>query len=336
MGIPKKIKKTAIIFGAKIGDVVNVQPVCRLLKEKYPDSELIFITWPGAKEIAELLPEVNFVEIFDNKGTGKNPLIFMQDILKIRLKHKIDLAVVINESSTYSLIAFLLGAKYRVGRHKSGPSFFLHKKYLLTDEYLEATHVIKNYLKAVEPLGLFTDDYSLSLSTDFDTNDVEYINKLIDEAGYSNYKLIGFSPSSALEHKDWLPQEGKRLIDLINKIPGYKVVLTGEYMAQVYAQEIRELSTDDFLDLSQKTNVKQFAALLRKFNKLITVDTGSAHLAYVFNIPTVVMFFNTLYKIWGPQDTNLHKIIYNPDKYAVKAEDVLKELNLTVEPIYEK
>ena len=170
------------------------------------------------------MPEVDYVETFDNKGRGKNPLIFLQDALKIRLKHKIDLAVVINESSTYSLVAFLIGAKYRIGRHKFGTSIFLNKKYSLTKED-EESHIIQNYLKAIEPLGLFTDDYSLSLRTDFALKDVEYIDKLIDEAGYSDYKLIGFSPSSALEHKDWIAEEGKRFIDLINNIPGYKVVL---------------------------------------------------------------------------------------------------------------
>lgn len=327
MGFPKKIKKIAIVFGAKIGDVVNVQPVCRVLKQAYPESELVFVTWPGAKEIAELVPEVDFVEIFDNKGKGKNSLVFLQDALKIRLKHKIDLAVIINDSSTYSFMAFLINAKYRVGLYKSGPSFLLHKKYSLTKED-EKSHVIQNYLKAIEPIGLSTDDYSLSLRTDFEAKDVEYIDKLIDDSGYSSCKLIGFSPSSALEHKDWIPEEGKRFIDLINQIPEYKVILTGEYVAQQYAKRLRELGTDEFLDLSQKTNVKQFAYLVKKFHKLVTVDTGSAHLAYVYNIPSVVLFFNDLYKIWGPMNTNLHKIIYNPDKYAVKAEDILKELSL--------
>lgn len=327
MGLPKKIKKIAIVFGAKIGDVVNIQPVCRVLKQAYPESELIFITWPGAVQIAELLPEVDFVEVFDNKGKGKNPLIFLKDALRIRFRHKIDLAVVINESSTYSLMAFLMGAKYRIGRHKSGTDIFLHKKYSLTKED-EENHVIQNYLKAIDPIGLSTEDYSLSLKTDFDPKNAEYIDKLIEETGYSGYKLIGFSPSSALEHKDWIPEEGKRFIDLINQIPGYKVVLTGEFIAQEYAKKLREIGTSDFLDLAQKTTVKQFAYLVQKFHKLVTVDTGSAHIAYAYNVPSVVLFFNNLFKIWGPLNTNLHKVIYNPDKYAVKAEEILKELNL--------
>lgn len=326
--LPKQVKKIAIVFGAKIGDVVNVQPVCRELKKAYPYAELIFVTWPGAVQVAELLQEADYVEIFDNKKQcNKNPIGFIFDTLKIRFKHKIDLAVVINESSTYSLISFLIGAKYRIGRHKYGTDIFLNKKYSLTKKD-EESHVVRNYLKAIEPIGLATDDYSLALRTDFDFKDVEYIDKLIDEAGFLDHKLIGFSPSSALEHKDWIPEEGKRLIDLINKIPGYKVVLTGEYVAQVYAEQLRKIGTSDFLDLSQKTNVKQFAYLMTKLNKLVTVDTGSAHLAYVYNIPSVVLFFNDLYKIWGPMNTKLHKIIYNPDKYSVKAEEILKELNL--------
>ena len=332
--LQKPIKKIAIIFGAKIGDVVNVQPVCRVLKKAYPDSELVFVTWPGAVEIAKLVPEVDFVEVFDNKGKGRNPFIFLKDALKIRLKHKIDLAVVINDSSTYSLMAFLIGAKYRIGRHKLGQSFLLNKKYSLTDADLKEIHVIKSYLKAIEPIGLFTDDYSLALKTDFDTKDIEYVNQFIENTAYSGKKLIGFSPCSALEHKDWTPEEAKIMIDSINKVPGYKVVLTGDYVARVFAGQLRKLGTDDFLDLTCKTNLKQFLILLKKFEKFVTVDTGSAHLAYVLNIPTIVMFFINQFKYWGPMDLNLHKMLYKPDKFSLSAAEVLKELNITTESVH--
>lgn len=333
MPIPKKINKIAIIFGAKIGDVINVQPVCRVLKQKYPDAKLVFATWPSAVEIAKLLPEVDFVETFDNKGRGKNPFIFLTDALKIRLKHKIDLAVVINDSFTYSAIAFLVGAKYTIGRHKKGASFLLNDKYSLTDQDLTEIHVIKSYLKALEPIGLKTDDYSLSLKTDFMTEDVEYVEKLIAKAGYSNKKLIGFSPCSALEHKDWTAEESKKFIDLINENTDYKIVLTGDYVAKGMADRIKGLGTNDFLDLSTKTNLKQFLILLGKFDKFVTVDTGSAHLAYVMKVPTTVMFFMDHYKYWGPMDLNLHKVIYRYDRHWLKAEEVFSEIGFVKTPV---
>lgn len=319
------IKKIAIVFGAKIGDVVNVQPVCRVLKEAYPDSQIIFVTWPGAVEIAKLIPEVDFVEIFDNKRRGKNPFIFLKDAFKIRLKHKIDLAVVINDSLTYSLMSFLIGAKYRIGRYKIGSSFLLNKKYTLTNTDLTEIHVIQSYLKAIEPIGLTTDDYSITLKTDLATKDIEYIENLI--ADYSGKKLIGFSPCSALEHKDWTVEEAKKFIDLINQTTDYKIILTGDYVAEYFAKKIRELGTDDFLDLTCKTNLKQFLILLKKFEKFVTVDTGSAHLAYVLKVPTLVMFFINHFKYWGPMDLNLHKIIYKPDRYSLKAEEVFEVIN---------
>lgn len=321
-----KVKKIAIVFGAKIGDVVNVQPVCRVLKQAYPDAQLVFITWPGAVEIAKLLPEVDYVETFDNKGRGRNPFIFLYDVLKIKFKHKIDLSVMINDSFTYTVISFLIGAKFRIGRHKLGASFLLNKKYSLTDDDLTEIHVIKSYLKALEPIDLVTDDYSLALKTDFDAKDIDYVENLI--AGYADKKLIGFSPCSALEHKDWTTEEAKKLIDLINKNPDYKVVITGDDVAKGFASNIRGRGTNDFIDLTSRTNIKHFLILLKKFHKFVTVDTGSAHLAYVLKVPTLVMFFMDHFKYWGPMDLNLHKMIYKPDRYSLKAEEVFKELSL--------
>jgi ADP-heptose:LPS heptosyltransferase len=321
-----KIKTIAIIFGAKIGDVVNVQPVCRTLKQKYPDAKLVFITWPSAVEIAKLLPEVDFIETFDNKGRGKNPIVFLKDALKIRFKHKIDLSVMINDSFTYTVMGFLIGSKYRVGRHKHGRDFLLHKKYSLSTHDLEEIHIIESYLKAVAPLGLSTNDYSLELRTDFSEADEEYVNNLLKHAG--DKKLIGFSPCSALEHKDWTIEEAKKFIDGINAKENYKIVLTGDYVAKGFADKLKELGCSDFIDASCQTNLNQFLVLLKRFHKFVTVDTGSAHLAYVMKTPTLVMFFVDHRKVWGPLDTNLHKMIYKPDKFSLPAEEALAELEL--------
>jgi ADP-heptose:LPS heptosyltransferase len=329
MGMDKimntNVKKIAIIHAARIGDIINTQPLCRVVKENYPNAKIVFITWPEGKEIAKLLPEVDEVETFDNRA--KNPLYFIREALYINSKHQIDLAIVVNHSFIYTFFAYLIGAKYRIGRLKKGADFLLNKNFNNKQEKKDC-HVSENFLEAIAPIGMYTNDYSLNLKTDFDTEDIDYVNNLIDESEYSQYKLIGLSPCSAMECKDWIPEEAKKFVDLINQTSDYKVVLTGDEVAGRFAQEIRNLGTDDFLDLSCQTNLKQFAVLINKFNKFVSVDTGSAHFAYAYNVPTVVMFFMNIFKEWGPTNLNLHKILYFEDKTLLKAEDLLSKLEL--------
>jgi len=137
------VKKIAIIHAARIGDIINTQPLCRVVKKNWPNAQIVFITWPQGKEIAKLLPEVDEVETFNNRA--KNPLYFIREIFYIKSKHQIDLAIVVNHSFIYTLLAYLTGARYRIGRLKKGSALLLNKNYNLKKEK-KVCHVIDNFL----------------------------------------------------------------------------------------------------------------------------------------------------------------------------------------------
>lgn len=321
------MKKIAIVFGAKIGDIVNMQPVCRVLKEKYPDSQLILVTWPQGKPAASLITEIDSVELFDNKQ--KSTFGFLKDCLNIRSKYKIDLAVVINDSFTYQLVAFMIGAKYIVGRHKKGPGFLLNKKYDLTKKVDNDVHITEDLLRAVEPLGINTDNTTISLKNDFKQSDIDYVDKLISESGYDKDKLIGLSPCTSLKTKDLIIDEAINFIKLVNEKTDYKVVLTGTKEASILAENIKKEGVSDFLDLSCKVNIEQFAILLKHFKKFVSCDTGSAHIAYAYNVPTLTLFVATCFAAWSSQNTELHKVFYRENREKLIASEFFAELNLT-------
>ena len=51
--------KIAIIKLGALGDVVRTTPILEAIKEKYPDSEITWITEPESKEILEGNPNIN-------------------------------------------------------------------------------------------------------------------------------------------------------------------------------------------------------------------------------------------------------------------------------------
>ena len=76
-----------------------------------------------------------------------------------------------------------------------------------------------------------------------------------------------------------------------------------------FAQKIRESGTSEFLDMTGMTSISQLGALISKFQKFITIDTGPAHIAYALKIPTVVLFLREAYKCWSPRNLDINRVL---------------------------
>ncbi len=60
-----------------------------------------------------------------------------------------------------------------------------------------------------------------------------------------------------------------------------------------------------------KTSLQELIELMKSFHLLLTNDTGSMHLAALYNIPTIALFGSTDPQRTGPQGA-LHRVIKHP------------------------
>lgn len=316
------MKTIAVIHLGSIGDLINTSPVCIELKKKYPAAKLIFITIPISQDVASCLPGVDEVYIYDKRDRHQGLKIF--NFAMSILSQKIDMAVILNESFRSALLAFLIGAKKRVGKSFEGRDFLLtHKSPFSKEEQDLKVHVSEQYMRVLEPLGLYNSDYEMGYSVS--EKDKIYIDNIINEAGYNNYDLIGFCPKSGRDFKDWNEDEAVKFVKCISESSNQRVVVTGRDDVIRFSQRLLNEGIIDFLDLTGKTSMGQLGAAILRCKKFVSMDSAPMHLACALKVPVIALFFQDNFKKWGPKDLTRNKLIFS---YRIKAEEVINCIDL--------
>lgn len=71
------LKTFVVINLAYIGDVLICSVLCEEIKKNFPDSKLIFVTNKNSAQVAEGIPFVDEVRVFDKKKLIKTYLILL-------------------------------------------------------------------------------------------------------------------------------------------------------------------------------------------------------------------------------------------------------------------
>lgn len=90
----------------------------------------------------------------------------------------------------------------------------------------------------------------------------------------------------------WPADYYARLIELISKNFDSEIILVGTKDEVEAASKIKKKISPEInlLDLTGKTTLSELVYLIKDFDLLISADTGTLHIAQIFNIPTVSIF----------------------------------------------
>ena len=76
-----------------------------------------------------------------------------------------------------------------------------------------------------------------------------------------------------------------------------------------YAQNFIEQSKINIVNFCGKTNLPELGYLLKQSDLLLSVDTGTAHIAAAQETDTIVIFAGTSHKHWAPYSDKV-KVVY--------------------------
>ena len=318
------MKTFGIINLGFIGDVVNSSPVSTSLKQKYPRSKIVYITINASKETAKLLPYVDKVYVYDRKKEHKGLWGQIKAAVYIKEKEKFDCLIILDNSFRAALFAFILGAKYRIGRAGQGRSFILtHKVPFKKEEQLGQTHISEHYMRILQPLGAYGQNYKLDIKSKPEKNN--FIENILNQTKNENKKLIGLCPCGRDEFKDWPIKEVYKFIKTINYQENKKIVIIGDKRTSSYLRPLYKQGIKDFIDLSSKTNISELVYLISNLECLVSVDTGPMHIGFALDTPTICLFYYDIVKKWGPKNSIKHKVIFK-NKSEITSELVYNEM----------
>ena len=282
-----RVRKILMVELKFIGDIIVTTPTIRAVKQAFPLAKIDILVSQGMEDT--LYGNPNISEIL--------PFNYNYDEWARKLKGGYDLAIILH-NGTIKVSTMLLKAKipYRIGCTKVGflesKGFFLHKK---TKPTYQIKHKVDDNLDVIKTIGIYPRNKNLEIYSDLKT-ELEMKKKL-----QSHYCAI-LNSSRHAENKEWLPERFAELAQFLQN-NGYEIVLTGSKQDYEKNENLKKLSTV-FMYNFAGTSIKEFFAIIKNAEFVISIDSSAMHIAAGFNVPVIALFGAGTPKIWRPYSKN--------------------------------
>ena len=290
------IRKILIVRNDGIGDLLNSTPAIALLRQNYADAEITVLAQPLNAPILMGNPDVDRVLIFDRANEHRK----LRDQLKFyqHLRHeRYDLAVAMRTASWCNFVAFLSGARYRLGRYQK------RFKSLLTHtwrgQYKKgAIHEIDRNFDLV---GLICNgDGHRRLVLNLLENEIAGTQRLLTdwEITPSDF-VVGIHPGGSSFDKRWPEENYAKVADTLAHQYGAKIlILRGPDEAEL-ERNIQKALQSESIAYAPKS-IRELATLIKRCDFFVCNDSGPMHIAAALDVRTVAIFGPTDHVAWKP------------------------------------
>ena len=286
-GVMDLNKKVLLIRLSALGDVIFNLPLANILKKN--NYELHWITSEKGFDIIKNNPLVDNailapVEKWKKQNFFKNIIEYFK-LIKYLRSQKYDIAIDTQLLLKSAIWTALCGAKRRIVS-KSAREF----AHLAGNEVIEKlsydynTHATKRYLKFSEYLGLESKEILAKLP-ESTSEAIQKINELTGNLDKTK-PIIALSPATTWVTKHWNKDNWKTLVKSLEK--DYTLVFTGTKNDE---KLIEYISEGRHLSLAGKTNLLELAEFFKRCNLVISLDSGSTHLAWACEKPKIISIF---------------------------------------------
>jgi heptosyltransferase II len=286
-----QIQRVVIRIPNWVGDAVIAVPALRELRELLPQAHITLASRSGPGELFASADFADEVLFYDRKALKS----VLNQVSQWR-RRKFDLAVLFQNAFEAAAIAFLSGARIRIGYNTERRGWLLTHS-LEVPEWKDSRHESFYYLHIVGELertlrGTRTIEqreprFDLPVSDQDKRQAFELLRK---HRADLNRPLILLCPGSVNSRaKRWPAERYARLADLLMR-SGFGVALIGSPTEIEVSQDVCRHAKTQPLVLTGETTVGQATALISVADALITNDTGPAHIGAALGTPTLVIF----------------------------------------------
>ncbi len=295
----KSFRRILVSQQAKLGDMVCTTPVFVAIKKYFPGTE-VFV---AGREMNKILlyghPSVTTYFVIEND--------FFSFWRQVR-KAKFSVAITATPDFATLALLYLAGVPLIIVPKVEGGwspyetfSYRLSRRLVVSVPHIFTQYAPREYLRLLEPLGIFTDDTTKTLSITSEAK--ERISSFFrDQRIHEGDILVGISPSSGNKIKNWGGKNFAEVASRLAKNPKrdgkVKIIIVG---GERDKEEVREFlsalpESVRVINTGEKLLLEELKALIARLHLFIAVDTGPIYIAEAFGVPTV--------DIVGPMDEN--------------------------------
>ncbi|MBQ2611430.1 glycosyltransferase family 9 protein [bacterium] len=296
-------KKVLLIRLSSLGDCIFNIPLANTLKRNgYEVTWLVSEKGYGVIKDNPCVDDVILAPFVMWKKRGFSIESFKEyiQIMKTIRSKKFDLTI-----DTQMLIKSLYFNLFSGAKRKIIANNARELSFIGCNEFIDATNnavkssAIRNYLRFAEHLGLDTSKIEVTLP-DSPTDVKEKIQNLLKNIDKTK-PVVVIAPATTWVPKHWNRENWKELIEKIED--KFNLIFTG---TENDSDLISYIGGDRHINLAGKTNLKDLIELFRNSDLVISLDSGSTHLAWATQVPKIITIFcctpTYLYAPQGPSD----------------------------------
>jgi len=300
-----------------VGDVLLATTAIKLVRGKYPDAWITLMTVPHVAPFFEKHPLVDEILPFAYKSK-ENTIANMLAMVKEIKKRNFDMNISLESRLRPLLLAFLAGIPRRIagdgmdryGSKKEWYRFLFTELYPITMQ--EKEHQSETFMKVVRPfLGLPETITARPSMPPASEESKTRMKKLLNiDAQPKKKKKILFCVRGTHPEKNWPQERFAEVIDAANERYEADCYVVGSAADHEYAQQVIDKCRLPVHNLCGKTKPDDLVALFSCADLLVSVDTGTAHIAATTDIPIVSIFLCTNPIQWHPLSDKAKVLCY--------------------------
>jgi ADP-heptose:LPS heptosyltransferase len=317
--IPANPRRILVMKFFGMGSVIQASPMLRAIRQHYPQSALIFLTFDRTAGAVERMGVCTAVWQIRTDGL----LRFGWDVLCLvgRFAHeRMDVCIDLEVFSRFStLMSVLTRAPVRVAFHLN--NFWRYSLVTHPVYYNYYRHISDTCNDAAGAIGaVVTDTRPCRLTVD--AGAVRRCRERLRDAGWNaRERLVGFNINAGeLSVERRWPRERfavliERLVADAEAPHGLRVVLTGapdeaEYVNGLVGA-LSQAAQQSVINMAGQLSFDEFVASVDLYDLFVTNDSGPLHVAYAQGVPTVSLWGPGRPDFYGPLGAP-HRTIYRP------------------------
>lgn len=273
-----------VIRLSAMGDVAMTVPVLLALTKKYPQLQVTVLTKPFFEPILAQIPNIALHKVDLN---GKHKGVFGLWRLYKELKsrnidavadlHNVLRSTVLKQFFRFQGIPFLQLDKGR--KEKKALTATKNKVF----KPLKSMHL--RYADVFADLG-----FPIELQNEHVLPQEKLLLALKSSMGIHNGKYIGIAPFAAFKGKMYPLELMKMVMKELNAIGKYQILLFGGGATEKQVLESWEAEFDYCISVVGKTDLTGELALISNLGLMVAMDSGNAHLAAMYGVPTITLW----------------------------------------------
>jgi len=278
------IKHLLVIRLSALGDVAMTVPILSAFAHKYPNIKITVLTRAFFKPLFSQIPNISVYEA-DVKGKHKGVFGLWKLYAALKTLH-IDAVADLHNVLRSNILKryFSLGgiSFVQIDKGRAEKKALTREKNKIFKQ-LRTTH--QRYADVFAQLGF---------PLDVSKKDLLGKQKLDDTTltliGTDTKKWIGIAPFAAFQGKMYPLKQMEEVVDYLNNTNKYKILFFGGGKKEQEQLDTWQNQFSNSINTAGKLSFASELSLISNLDLMLAMDSGNAHLAVLFAIPTVTLW----------------------------------------------